>query len=156
MGIAITMEQFLDQQTARYDVVRHAPTDSSLRTAEASHIPGDRLAKGVVLKDDIGFLLAVLPATHRIRLADLEAQTRRNLHIAAELEMQVLFRDCVEGAVPVMGAAYGMDMIVDDSLSAQPDVYFEGGDHETLIHMNGSEFQRLTAQAPHGRFSVHD
>jgi Ala-tRNA(Pro) deacylase len=156
MGIAITMEQFLDQQTAHYDLMRHAPTASSLRTAEAGHIPGDRLAKGVVLKDEIGYLLAVLPATHHIRLADLEAQTRRHLHIVAEPEMRGLFRDCAQGAVPVMGAAYGMEMIVDDSLAAQPDVYFEGGDHETLVHMDGAEFQRLTARAPHGRFSVHD
>lgn len=156
MGIAITMEQFLDHNTAHYDLMRHAPTASSLRTAEASHIPGDCLAKGVLLKDEIGYLLAVLPATHHIRMADLEARTQRHLHMAAEPEMQALFRDCAMGAVPVMGAAYGMDMIVDDSLAAQPDIYFEAGDHETLVHMNGSEFNRLTAQAPHGRFSVHD
>ncbi|HYH38055.1 MAG TPA: YbaK/EbsC family protein [Azospirillum sp.] len=156
MGIAITMEQFLDHNTARYDLMRHAPTESSLRTAEASRISGDRLAKGVVLKDEIGYLLAVLPATHHIRLTELEARTNRHLHLAPEPEMQALFRDCARGAVPVMGAAYGMDMIVDDSLAAQPDVYFEGGDHETLVHMEGAEFNRLTAQAPHGRFSVHD
>ncbi|WP_431858423.1 aminoacyl-tRNA deacylase [Azospirillum sp.] len=155
MGIAITMEQFLDHNTAHYDLMRHAPTESSLRTAEASHIPGDCLAKGVVLKDEIGYLLAVLPATHHIRMAELEARTNRHLHLAAEPEMQALFRDCARGAVPVTGAAYGMDMIIDDSLAAQPDVYFEGGDHETLVHMDGGEFNRLFARVPHGNFSVH-
>ncbi|PWC42404.1 YbaK/EbsC family protein [Azospirillum sp. TSO22-1] len=155
MGIAITMEQFLDHNTVHYDLVRHAPTVSSLRTAEACHIPGGCLAKGVVLKDEIGYLLAVLPATHHIRMADLEARTNRHLLLAPEQEMQALFRDCAHGSVPVMGAAYGMDMIVDDSLAGQPDIYFEAGDHETLVHMDGAEFQRLTAQAPHGNFSVH-
>ena len=156
MGVAITMEQFLDQNTAHYDLMRHAPTVSSMRTAEASHIPGDRLAKGVLLKDEIGYLLAVLPATHHIRMAELQAQTNRPLHMVAEPEMQALFGDCARGAVPVMGAAYGMETIIDDSLASQPDIYFEGGDHETLVHMDGAEFNRLTAQAPHGRFSVHD
>jgi Ala-tRNA(Pro) deacylase len=32
----------------------------------------------------------------------------------------------------------------------------EGGDHETLIHMGQAQFAALTADARHGRFSVHD
>jgi Ala-tRNA(Pro) deacylase len=38
---------------------------------------------------------------------------------------------------------------------AQPDVYMEAGDHETLLHMGHAQFARLTASAPHGRFSAH-
>jgi Uncharacterized conserved protein len=156
MGIAITMEEFLAEQHVRYDLLRHAPTATSMRTAEAGHIPGDALAKGVVLKDEIGYLLAILPATHHVRLDALEAQTHRHLQIAAEQDMARLFPDCARGAVPVFGSAYGLDTIVDDSIAGRPDVYFEGGDHETLVHMDGNDFQRLTAQAAHGRFSEHD
>jgi Ala-tRNA(Pro) deacylase len=47
-------------------------------------------------------------------------------------------------------------MIVDDRLNEQPDVYFEAGDHMSLIHVNAMGFQRLTAEAGHGRFSRHD
>jgi Ala-tRNA(Pro) deacylase len=36
----------------------------------------------------------------------------------------------------------------------QPEVYIEGGDHATLIHMGQSQFARLTMQAQRGRFSV--
>jgi Ala-tRNA(Pro) deacylase len=32
----------------------------------------------------------------------------------------------------------------------------EAGDHETLLHMGHAQFARLTANAPHGRFSAHD
>jgi len=66
-----------------------------------------------------------------------------------------LFRDCVLGAVPPVGPCYGLDVIVDDSIQEQPDVYLEGGDHVTLVHMSSAQFARLTAGAPHGRFSVH-
>jgi Ala-tRNA(Pro) deacylase len=47
-------------------------------------------------------------------------------------------------------------MIVDDTLSEQPDVYFEAGDHMSLIHVTAMAFQRLTAEARHGRFCRHD
>ena len=47
-------------------------------------------------------------------------------------------------------------LIVDDSIDRQPEIYLEGGDHETLIHMGQAQFAALTANAPHGRFSIHD
>ena len=50
---------------------------------------------------------------------------------------------------------YGLDIIVDDSIEAQPEIYMEAGDHETLLHMGHAQFARLTANAPHGRFSAH-
>ena len=47
-------------------------------------------------------------------------------------------------------------MIVDDSIQEQPDVYLEGGDHTTLIHISQAQFSRLMSGARHGRFSIHD
>jgi Ala-tRNA(Pro) deacylase len=49
-----------------------------------------------------------------------------------------------------------LETIVDDSIGAQPDIYMEAGDHETLLHLTHAQFARLTANAPHGRFSAHD
>jgi Ala-tRNA(Pro) deacylase len=46
-------------------------------------------------------------------------------------------------------------MVVDDSIEEQPEIYFEGGDHATLVRMSRRQFADLTAAARHGRFSVH-
>ena len=72
------------------------------------------------------------------------------------MEIDQLFRDCAHGAVPPFGECYGLDVIVDDSIQEQPEVYMESGDHETLLHMNHAQFALLNAHAQHGRFSVHD
>ena len=71
--------------------------------------------------------------------------------LSDEAEVGKLFRDCELGAVPPVG--YGITTIVDDRLEQQPDVYFEAGDHKSLVHMEGSAFSRLTQDARHGRFS---
>jgi Ala-tRNA(Pro) deacylase len=42
---------------------------------------------------------------------------------------------------------------VDDSIEAQPEIYMEAGDHETLLHMSHAQFARLMENARHGRFS---
>ena len=83
MAIAPTFQRYLDQNVI-YDMIAHEPTISSMRTAQACHIPGDCLAKGVVLRDDSGYMLAVLPATHHIRMHDLRLQFGKDVELAAK------------------------------------------------------------------------
>ena len=155
MAIAPTLQKYLDQNVT-YEAIPHEPTLSSMRTAEACHVSGDGLAKGIVLRRNGGYMLAVLPASHHIRLADLRKQLGKDVDLADEMEIDRLFRDCAHGAVPPVGECYGLDVIVDDSMQEQPEVYLESGDHETLLHMSQAQFARVTAHAQHGRFSVHD
>jgi Ala-tRNA(Pro) deacylase len=42
---------------------------------------------------------------------------------------------------------------VDDSIEAQPEIYMEAGDHETLLHISHAQFARLIGSARRGRFS---
>ena len=110
---------------------------SSNRTAEACHISGDHLAKGIVLRRDGEYMLAVMPASHHLRLSELRTKLGENVDMANETEINRLFRDCAPGAGPAVGKCYGLDIIVDDSIEAQPEIYIEAGDHETLLHLNG-------------------
>ncbi len=155
MTTALTLQQHLSRNGIRYDVLPHPPTMSSLRTAEASHVPANALAKTVVLKGDRGYVLAVLPASQKLEWKVLKKLLNRNLGLATEDEIAWLFPDCTPGAVPPIGEAYGIETIVDDSIAEQSDIYFEGGDHATLVHMTGPAFCRLMVQARHARFSIH-
>lgn len=156
MAIAPTLQKYLAAENIQYEVVPHELSMTSTRTAEACHIPGDRLAKGVVLPRDGEYMLAILPASHHLRPSELKTILGGNVHMAQETEIGELFRDCAHGAVPAVAKCYGLDTIVDDSIEAQPDIYMEAGDHETLLHMGHAQFARLTANALHGRFSAHD
>ena len=154
MTIAPTLKSYLDQNVI-YDVITHDPTLSSLRTAQAGHIPGGCLAKGIVLRTGDGFMLAVLPASRRIQLSELRTLVGDDVDLADEQDVAELFQDCALGAVPPVGKCYGLDVIVDDSIQEQPEVYLEGGDHQTLVHMNQEQFARLMGDARHARFSAH-
>jgi Ala-tRNA(Pro) deacylase len=156
MTIAARVQHYLDDCGVDYEILEHARTMPSMRTAEAGHISGERLAKAVVLKSDGGYTMAVLPASCHLRLGEVQDYLDRPVGLATEAEVGQLFADCDFGAIPAVGGAYGLEMIVDDSLAEQPDIYFEGGDHLSLIHVNAAAFQRLTADARHGRFSRHD
>jgi Ala-tRNA(Pro) deacylase len=155
MTISARLKWYLDSHGVKYEIVPHAHTGTSLGAAQAAHVPGERLAKSVLLEDERGYLMAVLPASRRISLHDLEEQLERHLELASEAELSQLFRDCEVGALPPVGAAYGIPTVVDDSLMNAPDVWFEAGDHEDLVHMRGREFLSLFMGARRGRFSRH-
>ena len=155
MAISITLLEYLEWKGVDYEIVEHPRTHSSMQTAEVAHVPGDSLAKGVVLEDERGYLMAVLPATHRIQLGRLHHKYNRQLGLATEDEIAGLFNDCDTGAIPPVGDAYGFDVVIDDSLTDSEEIFFEAGDHTDLVHVSGADFRELMSNADHDRFSRH-
>jgi Ala-tRNA(Pro) deacylase len=152
MGIATTLAQYLGERGVKYDVVEHPHTATALETAKAGHVALSRLAKAVVLKGRAGFMLAVLPASSHIQFTQLRKQIGAELDMANEEQIESIFYDCEPGAVPALGGAYGLKVILDDSLACESEIYLEGGDHACLVHVSGSDFRKLMADARHARF----
>ncbi len=153
MGIAITLAQYLINGDIEYDLVPHPHTETASASAAASQVPADSVAKAVVVKSRDGFMLAVVPASRHIQFDELQRLLGSEVAMANEEQIETLFIDCEPGSVPALGAAYGLNVVVDDSLAQQPDIYFDGGDHANLIHVSGINFQKLVANARHGRFA---
>jgi Ala-tRNA(Pro) deacylase len=153
MGIALALKQYLDGHHAPYDVMIHERTATARQTARECEIPNACLAKGVLLRDGRGYMLAVLPASRQLDKTELSHLVDRPLELATENEMAMVFRDCAPGAVPPIGLAYGLETVIDDHLMAEPEIYFEGGDHESLVHMRGEAFQELVRGVRHGSFA---
>ncbi len=154
MGLATTIQEFLDDRCLAYDVVTHDKTLCSSATAHASAISEDNLAKGVLIRRKDGFLMAIVPASSHIELEKLGAWLKQPVGLATEEEIAAIFEDCERGAVPPVAAAYGLKAVMDESLEGFKDIYFEGGDHRTLVHLTGGTFHRLMANVPHARFSA--
>lgn len=153
MGIPGTILEYLLDHRIAYDLVPHPHSEIARASAIASRISADRVVKAVVVKGSDGFKLAVLPASRHIQFERLREVLDDEVNLAGEEQVETLFIDCEPGSVPAFGAAYGLDVVVDDSLAAQPDLYVEGGDHAYLIHLSGSSFQKLMQAARHGQFT---
>lgn len=156
MTMAHTLRNFLDQQHVPYELVSHRHTATSLRSAGTAHVDPGQVAKAVLLEQDLEhshFVVAVVPATHRLQLGDAGRRLGRKVHLATEDDAAMLFEDCETGAIPALGSAYGIDTVVEDSLLAEPQVYFEAGDHEHLVRMTTQDFLRVLGDCPHGRIA---
>lgn len=157
MTIATKLRNYLQQRDVKYKVVTHPHSEYSMGTAEKAHVPGDSLAKGVLVKDDDGYLLVVLPADYHIELDSLHKLLGQEVAMMGEATLGEVFTDCELGAVPPIGMAYGIKTIWDpkSSLGTQDEVFFEAGDHLSLVRMNGVQFHELMAPAERGEFSHH-
>jgi Ala-tRNA(Pro) deacylase len=155
MPIASTLKWYLDAFGADYEVLPHPHSSTSFQTARAARVPKEWLAKAVVLEDRNGYVMAILPTSNRIAFDALEELLERRLEFASEEEIAALFKDCEKGAIPPLGTAYGIQMVIDDWLLRLPEIYFEAGDHEDVVHMSGDQFQELVEGSTHGRFSHH-
>jgi Ala-tRNA(Pro) deacylase len=154
MSIAKTVKSYLDSHQLSYEILQHPHTSSSAETADAAYIWDDQLAKSVLLEDERGYVMAVLPASHRVDLKKLRHAMHRHLEFATEAELARIFGDCEVGAIPPLGEAYGIPVVWDDHLSNLGCVYFEAGDHEDLVYMGGAEFRQLLGGAPHCDFAA--
>lgn len=157
MAIATKLEQYLRQRELEYQVATHPHSEYSMETAEKAHVHGDALAKGVLVRGEDGYLLVVLPADYHIELESLRKLLRQEVSMVDEAALREVFDDCELGAVPPIGMAYGVKTIWDpaSSLGQLDEVFFEAGDHQTLVRMSGEHFHELMAPAERGKFSHH-
>jgi len=156
MAIAETVKNYLTEMAVDYTLPAHPHSGSSHETAEAAHVAEDHIAKGVIVKDASGYAMVVVPAIHYVEMKHVRKELGRDLELVEEDEFSKLFPDCEPGAVPPLGPAYQIETFFDDALTTLANVYFEAGDHEHLVHINGKDFRTLLSGARHGHYSHVD
>ena len=153
MSIPSHLSSYLDQRGARYEVCTHEHSRTSAETARSARVPPGQLAKSVILEDDTGCVMAVIPADKAVMVGEFARMLGRNrLRLADEARVAMLFEDCDRGAIPPVGMAWGIQTIVDDEVEANDVVYMESGDHEHLLRMSREQFHELMRTQPHGHF----
>ncbi|MGA9660445.1 MAG: YbaK/EbsC family protein, partial [Pseudomonas alloputida] len=90
-------------------------------------------------------IMAVLPANRHLDMDKVRMSGA--WHLTRESGLPSLFNDCERGAVPALGDAYQIKMLLDPSLTRQGDVYLEAGDHDHLIHMSMEQYMKLVPHA---------
>lgn len=153
MAIAAAVKKFLDGHGIHYQVSSHARTNTLEEAAQALGISTHQIARSVLLRDELGVVMAVLPVTHRLDFKRLKKLLQRDLQAVSGREADKIFTDCEPGSRPPVAEAYGMACVVDTSLTVCEDIYFEPGAHNSLVHVSRHEFQDMLSTALKGQFA---
>ena len=137
--------EYLQQQKVRFNVLPHPTTYDAQRMAGSLHVPGREVAKTVLLRSRGGpYVVAVLPATKSIDFKKVsQALGGAPLELATALEIAEHCPDCEFGALPPFGSQYGMKTIVDEGLTSDEEIFFEGNTHQEAIRMRFEDYCRI-------------
>jgi len=145
MGIVARLKQYLDEQHVPYVVCTHSQAFTAQEIAHALHVRGREMAKAVILKADDRYVMAVLPAHHKVDLTRFaEVVGASYVRLATEAEFKDLFPDCEIGAMPIFGNLYGIPVYVAEPLLQDEEIVFNAGTHTDSIRMRMADFLRLS------------
>ena len=147
------MEKYLRENGVSFQVETHDQAFTMQEVAAALHVPGNQVAKVVIVCADKEKVMLVLPAPYRMNV-DLvrDMVGAKKVRLAKEEEFADLFPDCATGAMPPFGNLYGVPVYVDRSMAEEPDMVFRVGTHRETMKIAYADFVRL-AEPVVGDFS---
>jgi Ala-tRNA(Pro) deacylase len=141
------VSEFLEREGIPFEVVEHERTESAAAEARAAGVPPSDVAKTVVVRDEGGVRLAVIPASERLDMHKLKEELgSRGLRLLTEPEMAEEFDDFEVGAVPPFGPMFQALELVDQRLLDHDRILCSGGDHEHGVLLDPHDLVRA-AQA---------
>ena len=154
MAVTTTVQEFLRRGNVAYAVFQHLPAFTAQEEAAVTHVPGRDWAKAVVCFADGEPIQAVVAADREV---DLERLRRlagaEEVRLASEAELDWLYPDCERGAMPPFGPLYRQRVFVDEGLTREQEIVFNGGTHTDAICMRYDDFAALTWPVV-GRFAA--
>lgn len=153
MQLAARVQIYLDRQRTPYALIPHEPTLTLGEAAAATHIDPQRLARAVLLRDEKGLLLVILPATYLIDFRAIHENFGRICIPATQDQVAAIFNDCELGSVPPLGEPYGLKAIIDEQFAGSGPIHFEAGYHHCLVRMQSDVFHRLHCDSQRARIA---
>jgi Ala-tRNA(Pro) deacylase len=144
MPIPASISNYLARNGVLYSVVEHPVAYTAQQDAAVTQVSEREWAKAVVCIVDNKPMLAVLPADYLVDLDRFRTVCGGNsVRLATEAELKPLYSDCELGAMPPFGPLYEQPVMVDRSLTSDPEIVFNAGSHHEAIRMRYRDFEDL-------------
>jgi Ala-tRNA(Pro) deacylase len=134
---------FLLEQHVPFETLLHPPAFTAQKRARFLRLPGREVAKAVLLHGPQGYVLAVLPATHRVATERVALALVGPVRLADDGEIAAVFRDCEWGVVPPFGTLYGLPVLLDAGIAPDTLMVFETTTHAEAVRLLCRDFERL-------------
>jgi len=138
------LKRFLDDNGIKFVSMQHSAAYTAQEVAALAHIPGEELAKTVMVKIDGKMAMAVVPASHQVdfdRLRDVAGAEQ--VELATESEFKGFFPACDVGAMPPFGNLYDLPVYCSNALSEDLEIAFSAGSHSELIRLAYADYEQL-------------
>ena len=124
---------FLEKHDVSYERHAHRRACTAQELAAATHVPGRRVAKSVIVKGGDQIWIAVLPASEVVDeklLADVLGVP--SVRLLDEADFEGFFPGCEPGAEPPFGSLFGLPVVIDSTLAEAGRIVFRAGSHDEV------------------------
>jgi Ala-tRNA(Pro) deacylase len=145
-GALPTLLEWLESRAIEHDVHDHPETFTARQTAHAEGVDPRTFAKVVAVRtDDQETVLLVLDATDRVDLRKArDALLADDVRLLTEAELAALAPDCDAGAMPAVGALFGLQMVADHAIHEDAALSFNAGTHRSAVRVDRAAWERAT------------
>lgn len=158
MNLPEIVQNYLDQRQLPYRTITYPANETLAQVATRLELPIGRVMRVVLLRDQSGLIMAILPSSHILDFSLLCRALQRDLEPLHGAQTASFFQNqgCKAGSYPPLPQAFGVSALVDDSLlvADEDEIYFDGGSGDTLIGMRGVDFHSLLDEARWEHFAI--
>ncbi|MEK6570162.1 MAG: YbaK/EbsC family protein, partial [Bacteroidota bacterium] len=137
MPISESVANLLKSSGIAYEVMKHPQAFTAQEVAATVHVTGKEVAKTIVVNADGKYVMAVIPAPHKVSLKLLrELLGAKEVRLASETELTQLFPDCEVGAMPPFGNLYNMPVYISAGLKDRKEIIFNACTHTEVFKIS--------------------
>ncbi len=138
----MSISQILADHEIRFETLLYPPAYTAQRRAAHLRIPGQNVAKSVLLRGPNGYLVAILPATARVSIEVLSTALGGPVQVASAEEVARIFADCEWGVADPFGSRYGLPTYLDSGLTADTELVLPTDSHHEAVRVRCGDFER--------------
>jgi Ala-tRNA(Pro) deacylase len=129
-----------------YELHEHPLAFTAQATARAEGVDPRTFAKVVGVRSDDGHrALVVLDAPDHLDLRKArDVIGGGRVHLLTEEELVAIAPDCEAGALPAVGALYGLPNYADHAVREEPHISFNAGSHRYTVRVDRVAWERAT------------
>jgi HD-like signal output (HDOD) protein/prolyl-tRNA editing enzyme YbaK/EbsC (Cys-tRNA(Pro) deacylase) len=140
MNIPSTVRTFLATSGLRFKGRQVGAADNFEQTVAQAGISRATVVRAVMLKSGTAYLMSVIPMDQELDIEALGQLFKREFTLCSEGDLQELFPNCDQQALPPLAEPYGLRSIVDKSIAEMPNLYFATGAEGLFISTSGEDF----------------
>ena len=138
------LQNYLNENRVDYSIRRHPRVYTAMELAESIHVPGNQVAKTVMVKLDGSLAMAVVPANCHVSLQALaEKAGVSDVDLASEDDFINTFPECDVGGMPPFGNLWALPVYVSETLAEDERITFNAGNHDEVMTVGFNDYRRL-------------
>jgi Ala-tRNA(Pro) deacylase len=137
---------WLRTHKVEHEIHEHPETFTATSTAHSEGVDARSFAKVVgVATEDGRHVLIVVDATDRVDLRKAHEVLGSSVKLLTEAELAAHTPGCEPGAMPAVGALFGLPMYADYAVRDDAEISFNAGTHRSSVRVDRAGWERATA-----------